>query len=433
MEVKMILVDPMRVEQTDRASFYRGASIALIVFDISKPETFAKLETWFKKIREFLGSTKLIKIYLIGNKVDLEEKITESEVLELLTEWKKRLEVDILFIKTSTKTPNAREAVHHDTLSKQIAIDIGMAQSTYSKEKAEEPIGKVILLGELGVGRTSLKRRIEGEGFTTNYMPTIGVDLAVKQVTLTPEDLKQDYKIEESFQVDESYSIKPTIHQEPEKRKIFTGISYFDRMIPYKNFDLIIELSHLALQEEKGKTNLLTGARKTHKIEQLEFTIDTIQVVPLCPGCLVSPPSRIAHLAKPNQKFSFIITPLIAGKIEGKVEFRTLEHEIISQISIPSISRPSRIARIIAIVGILIGVTPTGLEYMGININTTLQNRLNQDIPALASIFQGLNWLLLGELILMILTLAFAGILTYKFRPRKTISFKEMDYETVGA
>lgn len=426
-----MFLDPPTVESTHRASFYREAHIVLILFDLSQPETFKSITEWFRKIIEFSDQLQLIKIYLIGTKADLEGKVSDNEVFELITEWQEKLASDIEFIKTSArdtwfKSPQASDSIHPESILKQLAIDIGRGMSIAPEEEGESIIAKIILLGELGTGKTSLKEAFVGKGFTTNYLPTIGLDFGTKSVILTSEDLAAEPISQEAKMILKKKG--------PDKRTIYTGISYFDRMIPYKNFDLTVELSHFAIQEEKGKSYLVTGTRKTQKLEQLEFAIDVIQVVPLCPGCLVSPPSRVAQLTKPNQKLSFIITPLITGKIDGKIEFRTLEHEVLSQINIPSISRPSRIARIIAIVGVLIGVTPTGLEYLtGININTTLRNRLSQDIPALTTIFQGLNWLLLGELLLMISTLAFAGFLTYRLRPRKAKSFSEMDYSAVGA
>ena len=45
-------------------------------------------------------------------------------------------------------------------------------------------IFKVSLLGEGAVGKTSLRRRYLGEGFTTGYMMTIGADFAVKKLTI---------------------------------------------------------------------------------------------------------------------------------------------------------------------------------------------------------------------------------------------------------
>ncbi|RLI31430.1 hypothetical protein DRO48_00745 [Candidatus Bathyarchaeota archaeon] len=42
---------------------------------------------------------------------------------------------------------------------------------------------KIVLIGDGGVGKTSLRRRFMGEAFTTKYIETIGADFAVKELT----------------------------------------------------------------------------------------------------------------------------------------------------------------------------------------------------------------------------------------------------------
>ena len=42
---------------------------------------------------------------------------------------------------------------------------------------------KVVLIGDGGVGKTSLRRRFMGESFVTSYIATIGADFAVKDLT----------------------------------------------------------------------------------------------------------------------------------------------------------------------------------------------------------------------------------------------------------
>jgi len=53
-------------------SYYRGAHGALLVYDITRRETFNHLKGWLAEVREH--STKDMVIMLIGNKNDLEHK-----------------------------------------------------------------------------------------------------------------------------------------------------------------------------------------------------------------------------------------------------------------------------------------------------------------------------------------------------------------------
>ena len=53
------------------SSFYRNASLAMMVYAIDNKESFNHIETWLKEVK--LQSNPDIKIFLIGNKSDLEE------------------------------------------------------------------------------------------------------------------------------------------------------------------------------------------------------------------------------------------------------------------------------------------------------------------------------------------------------------------------
>jgi Ras-related protein Rab-2A len=53
-------------------SYYRGAAGALLVYDITKRETFSHLANWLKDAREHANSNMIIM--LIGNKSDLAKK-----------------------------------------------------------------------------------------------------------------------------------------------------------------------------------------------------------------------------------------------------------------------------------------------------------------------------------------------------------------------
>ena len=53
------------------SSFYRNASLAMMVYAIDNMESFNHIETWLKEVK--LQSNPDIKIFLIGNKSDLEE------------------------------------------------------------------------------------------------------------------------------------------------------------------------------------------------------------------------------------------------------------------------------------------------------------------------------------------------------------------------
>ena len=61
------------------SAYYRSASAAILVYDISKRSSFENLQNWIKEIRE--NTSESISIMLLGNKIDLESSraITKIE------------------------------------------------------------------------------------------------------------------------------------------------------------------------------------------------------------------------------------------------------------------------------------------------------------------------------------------------------------------
>lgn len=83
-----------------RSTFYKGASGVLVVFDLTREETYEEVKNWLADIRKF--TEKDIPFALIGNKADLIEKA--GEVLD--REKARELAEDdgMIYIETSTKT-----------------------------------------------------------------------------------------------------------------------------------------------------------------------------------------------------------------------------------------------------------------------------------------------------------------------------------------
>lgn len=80
-----------------RQTYLSNAEAGILVFDVTRKETFDKLENWFNEIKEV--STK-ISLILVGNKIDLEDQRVVS--LEQGEEIAKKL--NLSYIETSAKT-----------------------------------------------------------------------------------------------------------------------------------------------------------------------------------------------------------------------------------------------------------------------------------------------------------------------------------------
>ncbi|KAJ3435906.1 ras-related protein rab-2-a [Anaeramoeba flamelloides] len=79
-------------------SYYRGAAGALLVYDITRRETFNHLVSWLEDARQH--SSKDLKIMLVGNKLDLDYKreVSYEEGLTFAQEH------NLTFVETSAKS-----------------------------------------------------------------------------------------------------------------------------------------------------------------------------------------------------------------------------------------------------------------------------------------------------------------------------------------
>ena len=67
-------------------TFYKGATAAIIVFDMTNADTFQNVRTWYKDLEE--NADEDIIVYVVANFADLEEhrEVSTEEALELMRE-----------------------------------------------------------------------------------------------------------------------------------------------------------------------------------------------------------------------------------------------------------------------------------------------------------------------------------------------------------
>jgi len=93
-------------------SYYRGSAGALLVYDITRRDTFNHLTCWLKDARSYANSN--MTIILIGNKSDLEHKraVTYEEGQQFADEH------GLIFLETSAKTAANVEKAFESTAYK---------------------------------------------------------------------------------------------------------------------------------------------------------------------------------------------------------------------------------------------------------------------------------------------------------------------------
>ncbi|THU73505.1 hypothetical protein C4D60_Mb04t23580 [Musa balbisiana] len=80
--------------------YYRGAAVAVVVYDITSQETFKKAQYWVKELQKHASPG--IVMALVGNKADLHEKraVSSQDAMEYAEKN------GMFFIETSAKTAN---------------------------------------------------------------------------------------------------------------------------------------------------------------------------------------------------------------------------------------------------------------------------------------------------------------------------------------
>ena len=78
-------------------NFYRNSSLAILVYAINKKDTFVNIKNWLKELK--INGAPDMKIFLVGNKIDLEREVTKEEA-------QKYAEINRIdmFMETSAKT-----------------------------------------------------------------------------------------------------------------------------------------------------------------------------------------------------------------------------------------------------------------------------------------------------------------------------------------
>ena len=90
-----------------RETYYRGASGALLVFDITRPETFLEMNNWVEELIKN-SNDELVPITLIGNKSDLRETsdfpVSHEDAVKYTRELSEYYKIDVQYVESSALT-----------------------------------------------------------------------------------------------------------------------------------------------------------------------------------------------------------------------------------------------------------------------------------------------------------------------------------------
>jgi len=77
-------------------SYYRSADAMIIVFDLSKKESFDEIEGWLEEVKNNSNSDP--RLFLVGNKSDLPQKVKTEDALKIANEY------NMVYTECSAKT-----------------------------------------------------------------------------------------------------------------------------------------------------------------------------------------------------------------------------------------------------------------------------------------------------------------------------------------
>jgi len=131
-------------------SYYRGAAGALLVYDISRRDTFAHLSRWLQEARQ--NGNENMTIMLIGNKCDLEHRrqvspdegkkfADENGLMFLETSAKTAHNVEEAFLKPAQEIYSKIQKGIYDVSNEQYGIKVGIASQSSANAAIVNPAG----------------------------------------------------------------------------------------------------------------------------------------------------------------------------------------------------------------------------------------------------------------------------------------------------
>lgn len=165
-----------------KTDFFKGVAAVGLVFDLSRPETFDKIDGFFNEIRDRSGN---IPIFLVGNKDDLKEDIGETIPREKIIQKVNQYYL-FEYIETS--------AIEYQNVEK-LFYRLAITSLLDFKPRLGEIIDanhfrfKILLTGAAAVGKSSLIRTFTQKQFNQDYKLTVACDFMVHNIDIFEEDI----------------------------------------------------------------------------------------------------------------------------------------------------------------------------------------------------------------------------------------------------
>jgi len=360
--IELNIWDPPANDDDNWDSFYRGSDGVILVFDLSYPLTF--YSELFAEIIQRIQALTSAPLILVGNKVDLvsldESEINKESVYELKSQYNMSE-----FIITSAKTGE-----NIDVAFKKL-VDAIVRKKEELGQLSEELEFKITLAGLPQVGKTSILERYTQNTFKEEVNQlTVGGSFSSKiiqykrdqapkskkkrskkdksKASVVADEILGDRKMfrdaesekyedvpEESARFDgppgggipspvpprasESFMEEKIERKVKVERK--ATVFYKERMNPMKLNKMAVIISTEELYESLKTVSKKVSRAATGLTLEIDEEVPMLEVKPIIPGCICSPPIANLDARKEYDHALFLITPLEAGDIpEARVE-----------------------------------------------------------------------------------------------------------------
>ena len=163
-----------------KTDFFKGVAAVALVFDLSRPDTFDKIDEYFDEIREHSGN---IPIFLVGNKNDLKEDIGETIPRETIIQKVNQYYLFDYIETSALENENVEKLFYQLTITALLDLKPRLGEVIDSNQFRF----KILLTGAAAVGKSSLIRTFTNRSFEQDYKLTIGLDFMTQDLEI-PED-----------------------------------------------------------------------------------------------------------------------------------------------------------------------------------------------------------------------------------------------------
>ncbi len=168
-----------------KTDFFKGVAAVGLVFDLSRPDTFDKIDDYFEEIRTRSGN---IPIFLIGNKYDLIKDIGETIPREKILQKVNQYYL-FEYIETSAlDNKNVQSLFYRLTITSLLDFKARLGEI----EDTNHFRLKILLTGAAAVGKSSLIRTFTDKSFIENYKLTVSLDFMTQKIKIPENDLPKE-------------------------------------------------------------------------------------------------------------------------------------------------------------------------------------------------------------------------------------------------